>query len=331
MGRWSRPLSYYQVVTGTFGGMLITGHNGPEGKTRPKQVFSPRGTALAFGNGGIPQVTNLHNRSCANQMIQRPIFFPGVHQPSDAGRLERCMISINRLERRVSDFEVHDWILDSGAFTRISTGRGHIPEEGYVRHIERWAACGNLLTAVSQDYMCEPFILRKAGQSVAEHQARTIARYQEIRHLLDPSIHLMPVLQGYEPEEYVQHIRQYGVLLQADEWVGVGSVCKRNASVHEIEWVLDAIRRERPDLRLHGFGLKITALRSHRVNQALFSCDSMAWSFSARREGRNGNDIAEAIQYTERVAGAPVQLNYWPNLLPLWERSNPGEPLPRQA
>jgi len=241
------------------------------------------------------------------------------------------MISINRLERRVSDFEVHDWILDSGAFTRISTGRGHIPAEVYARHIERWATCGTLLTAVSQDYMCEPFILRKTGQSVAEHQARTIARYRDIRNQLDPGIHLMPVLQGYKPAEYVDHIRQYGELIQADEWTGVGSVCKRNTSVHEIEWVLDAITRERPDLRLHGFGLKITALRSHRVNDALFSCDSMAWSFSARREGRDGNDIAEAIQYTERIAAAPIQLNYWPSVLPLWERSDASEPLHSQV
>ena len=264
-------------------------------------------------------------------MLQRPIFYPGVHQPSDAGRLERCMISINRLERRVSDFVVHDCILDSGAFTRISTGREHIPEKDYVRHIERWAMCGNLLTAVSQDYMCEPFILRKTGLSVAGHQAMTTARYRTIRELLTPSIHLMPVLQGYKPRDYVEHIRQYGVLLQPGEWVGVGSVCKRNASVHEIEWVLDAIRRERPDLRLHGFGLKMTALQSHRVNEALFSCDSMAWSFAARREGRNQNDIEEAIKYAERVASIPLQLNHWPSVLPLWERSDASEPLHSQV
>ena len=56
--------------------------------------------------------------------------------------------------------------------------------------------------------------------------------------------------------------------------------------------VLDAIYRERPDLRLHGFGVNTQSL--HLAQDYLYSADSMAWSFAARRQGRNGNSWREA-------------------------------------
>ena len=85
------------------------------------------------------------------------------------------MVSINALEGRKGDFKVNDWILDSGAFTRLSHGVGHMPVERYAEQILRWNRCGKMVAAVCQDYMCEPFVLAKTGLSVAEHQRRTPA------------------------------------------------------------------------------------------------------------------------------------------------------------
>src|SRR5215217_2374606 len=82
---------------------------------------------------------------------------------------------------------------------------------------------------------------------------------------------------------------------------GVGSVCKRNGKPDAIEAVLRAIKTERPDLRLHGFGLKLTALSNQCVRKNLESSDSMAWSFGAWKEGRDPNDYREAVAYCERV------------------------------
>lgn len=90
-------------------------------------------------------------------------------------------------------------------------------------------------------------------------------------------------------------------------WVGVGSVCKRNGDVSAIEAVLVAIRRARPDLRLHGFGLKTTALRSGLVRAVLHTADSMAWSFAARKNGRNANDWREAARFVSDIEGMPFQ------------------------
>lgn len=235
------------------------------------------------------------------------LFFVGLHQPSDAGKFERCMVSVNRLRQRKSDFAVGEWIMDSGAFTSVAKHGGYseTPAE-YAAQVNRWARCGTMLAAVSQDYMCEPFVLARTGRSIAEHQQMTVERYDEIKRHVDGA-YLMPVLQGYAPDDYVEHVRQYADRLRPGAWVGVGSVCKRNNDPRAIESVLLAIHRERPDLRLHGFGIKLTALGSGLVRHLLHSADSMAWSFAARMAGRDGNAASEARAFSNRVQNSPFQ------------------------
>ena len=234
-------------------------------------------------------------------------FYVGLHTPSHAARFPRSMVSLNRLRTRRADFRANRWILDSGAFTEVSRHRAHrTTPETYAESIRRWARCGTLETAVTQDWMCEPFILERTGLSVADHQRLTLEGYDRLRALAAPHL-IMPVLQGYRPVEYAAHVRAYGPRLALGAWVGVGSVCKRNAHVGEVEAVLLEIHAVRPDLRLHGFGLKTTALRSGLVRSLLWSSDSMAWSFAARYEGRNANHWSEAARYVTTVAEAPVR------------------------
>lgn len=228
-------------------------------------------------------------------------FFVGLHQPSDAKALDAAFISINRLKRRKSAFAVADWIMDSGAFTTIHTHGGYPePVDTYAAQIRRWKGNGNLLAAVAQDYMCEAHMLAKTGLTISDHQRLTIERYDALL-ACNTGVYILPVLQGYEPRDFISHIRQYGDRLTQGLWAGVGSVCKRNGTPAGIEQVLMAIKKERPDLRLHGFGLKITSLSSCLVRSLLHTADSMAWSFSARKQGRNGNDWREAQAFAERI------------------------------
>jgi len=210
------------------------------------------------------------------------------------------MISVNTLASRTRDFRVNEWILDSGAFSQISRyGRFVISPENYLEHIERWTKCGMLIAAVAQDWMCEPEILERTGLSIAEHQARTIESYLYLSERA--SVYVMPVLQGFAPSDYVEHLHQYGTFLLPDAWIGVGSVCKRNGNAGAIEDVLLAIKTERADLRLHGFGLKIQALENPTVRALLHSSDSMAWSFADRMEMGNGHDPRRALAYVGRI------------------------------
>ena len=157
-----------------------------------------------------------------------------------------------------------------------------------------------LQVAVSQDYMCEEWMLEKTGLTVEDHQRLTIERYDALLPLID--VYLMPVLQGYSIESYLSHIDQYGERLCLGAYVGLGSVCKRNTDIRQIEAIVTSIKKKRPDIYLHGFGLKTTALSSALVRDNLHSADSMAWSFAARYEGRDANDWREALALVKAIS-----------------------------
>lgn len=250
------------------------------------------------------------------------LFFPGVHHPHNAAKVRRAFISDNALRRRKGPFPVNQWIKDSGAFSIIDQHGGYPePPEAYAARIKRWSTNGELLAAVSQDYMCERHMLKRTRalpvalrmfrrgyidrvdwrEIVRIHQRWTIKRYDRLIRCDLGGVYLMPVLQGYDPQDYVDHLRMYGDRLAHGAWVGVGSVCKRNANPGAVAAVLFAIKQERPDLLLHGFGVKTTALGDGLVRELLTTADSMAWSFAARYEGRDGNDIGEAIRFAERI------------------------------
>lgn len=235
-------------------------------------------------------------------------FFVGLHHPYEAYRFPAAFISVNALGTRKRPFEANDWILDSGAFSTIFRhGRYLEPVQEYASKIRRWSRNGQLLAAVSQDYMCEASVLERTGLSVAEHQHLTIERYDRLLACDLAGVYLMPVLQGFAPSEYVDHLEQYGDRLARGAWVGVGSVCKRNATPVEVENVLRIIRSSRNDLRLHGFGLKITSLASELIRDALYSADSMAWSYAARKQGRDANSWLEAKLFVKEIETMPIQ------------------------
>jgi hypothetical protein len=227
-------------------------------------------------------------------------FFIGLHHPSDAWPFLRSMISVNAIRDRKGPFKVNDWIMDSGAFTEISTyGRWRTTPEEYAEQINRWMRNGNMLAAVSQDLMCAPFILGKSGLTVQAHQEVTIERYLRLTKLTDA--YVMPVLQGDSPETYAAHVSQYGSLIKRGQWVGVGSVCMYNGNPDRIEDVLLAIKAQRSDLCLHGFGLKVQALKRPTVRALLYSSDSMAWSYAGRKNGGSEHDPRLALTYAAKV------------------------------
>lgn len=238
-------------------------------------------------------------------------FYVGLHQPSDAQHFTRCCIHVQRLATRQKPLGCDDLLLDSQAFRVLEIHGDHqlTPLEYAVLAEQIATLCRNV-TVVTQDYMCEQYIFecreRLTGVrfAVADHQRLTIARYDALHyHATRRGLVVIPVLQGYTPAEYVDHIRQYGRRLSHGAWVGVGSVCKRNGDPSAIRDVLYSIRRARPDLLLHGFGIKTTSVAHPVVRQYLHSADSMAWSYAARRQGRNANDYHEAQAFARGIGG----------------------------
>lgn len=170
-------------------------------------------------------------------------------------------------------------MLDSGGFTELERyGEWTITNAAYVREVRRYQEeIGRLQWAPVCDWMCEPWILERTGKSVSEHQALTTRSYLQLQQA-EPEIPWVPVLQGWQRDDYLRHRDWYGKLgvdLERLPVVGLGSVCRRQ---HTKE--AEAIVRALQPLRLHGFGVKIDGLS--RFAHCLVSADSMAWSIGAR-------------------------------------------------
>jgi hypothetical protein len=122
-------------------------------------------------------------------------------------------------------------------------------------------------------------VLGRTGLSVAQHQARTVRSFLDLRDCA-PDLPVMPVLQGVSEDEYLHCAdlyNQHGVDLAACPVVCLGSVAHRQAS----GTVAAVIKRLWQDgIQLHPMGFKVTALPA--LSQMLASSDSMAWSHDAR-------------------------------------------------
>jgi hypothetical protein len=228
-------------------------------------------------------------------------FYVGIHQLPLAQHFDLCFISANILQGRKSDFKVKRWIMDSGAFSEISTyGEYRSDVATYAKLIERWAQCPTLEAAVAQDYMCEPFILKRTGLAVKDHQRMTVERYDRLlQH--NPPCYILPVIQGWLAHDYLRHLDQYGDRFKKGMYIGIGSVCKRNSTVQSVVSILSLVKNHRPDLRIHAFGLKTTALQNTNVRHLIHSADSMAWSFAARKAGRDANSWREAKSFEQKI------------------------------
>ncbi len=243
-------------------------------------------------------------------------FYLGTHKPHWLALVDfPLMVSHRTLaQRRTLPRARAPWALDSGGFTEIATyGHWTIPPQAYVEAVARYAAeIGQLDWAAPQDWMCEPFMVERTGLSVAEHQHRTIANYLTLR-VLAPAMPFVPVLQGYRLADYHRHADAYleaGVDLARERVVGLGSVCRRQATGEIAHLVATLADR---GIRLHGFGVKTSGLG--RYAHDLRSADSMAWSLDARRArplpGCPHRSCANCIAYATRwraamLAGLPT-------------------------
>ncbi|GII25343.1 deazapurine DNA modification protein DpdA family protein [Planosporangium mesophilum] len=215
------------------------------------------------------------------------LFYLGTHQP---GWLAAATVPLFVSDRRLRGYRhlpraSAAWALDSGGFTELAThgswSHGPTPCQ-YVARIRRYRdEIGRLTWAAPQDWMCEPWIVAKTGLSVAEHQRRTVANYQQL-HDLAPDLPIVPVLQGWTVADYLRCADRYisaGVDLTAAPLVGLGTVCRRQSTA-DAGRIIGALHAA-GIRRLHGFGFKVLGLR--RYSHLLASADSMAWSVEARR------------------------------------------------
>lgn len=253
------------------------------------------------------------------------IFYLGTHVTNWLWKYDVPMFVSRRtlFKRRSFGRAINHWVLDSGGFSELSMyGKWETPAPQYVKEVRTFnQEIGNMDWAAIQDWMCEPFMIKKTGLSVLEHQKRTIDSYKQLLDLA-PEINWTPVLQGYTLDEYEAHLDMYsqsGIELNRMPVVALGSICRRQ---HTKDAEIIIRRLTSYGLRIHGLGFKMLGLA--KVSDVLYSADSLAWSFAARRKGiplpghthKNcANCIDYALLWREKVLekirtskSVPVQL-----------------------
>jgi len=223
-------------------------------------------------------------------------FYLGTHQPHWLGTAGfPLFVSHRRLrERRSLPQAAAPWALDSGGFTALSgDGQWDMTPHQYVSAVERYTTeIGDLEWAAPMDWMCEPAVRAKTGKTVAEHQELTVDNYLRLRDMA-PHLPFAPVLQGWDLDDYRRCADLYaarGVDLAREHLVGIGSVCRRQATA-QIAGIVGSLADS--GIRLHGFGVKTKGLAIYGAD--LVSADSMSWSFDGRRtegcgRGRHKNE-----------------------------------------
>lgn len=171
-----------------------------------------------------------------------------------AGTTVPLFVSDYRLRRRKTlPRAAGPWALDSGAFSILERGSAFDAPAVYATRVRRYQEeIGRLDWVAPQDWMCEPWIIRKTGLTVEEHQRRTVHNFLSLRDLLGDLV--IPVVQGWRvPGDYLRCVDLYdqaGVDLTGGRLVGLGSVCRRQATG---QIALCASTLAARGLRLHGF------------------------------------------------------------------------------
>ncbi|MEU2585617.1 hypothetical protein ABZ612_22190 [Streptomyces avermitilis] len=254
-------------------------------------------------------------------------FFLGTHQPQWLGTANvPLFVSYRRLAaRRTLPRAIAPWALDSGGFTELSMyGTWRTTASTYVAAVRRFRdEIGRMAWAAPMDWMCEPWITSLTGLTVSEHQRRTIDNFLHLRGAA-PDLPIIPVLQGWELDDYLACADAYeraGVDLAAEPVVGLGSVCRRQAT-GEAAAIVTTLAAQ--GLRLHGFGFKTLGLRS--CGHSLASADSLAWSYDARRKpplpGHSHKNCANCQPYALNWRTRTL------NSLPPWHQPPLGDDTP---
>lgn len=211
-------------------------------------------------------------------------FFLGTHEVSWLARAGfPLFVSHRRLrDRKKLPVAIAPWAVDSGGFSALDgCGEWDMTEATYVSAVRRYRdEAGSLAWAAPMDWMCEPRVRAKTGKTVTAHQELTVANYIRLRELA-PDLPFIPVLQGWTLDDYRRCADLYatsGVDLSGEPVVGLGSVCRRQAT-RQIGAIVATLADS--GLRLHGFGVKTKGLAVYGAD--LVSADSMSWSARGRR------------------------------------------------
>ena len=174
--------------------------------------------------------------------------------------------------------EFRSVMLDSGAFGCAFWDGGYTYNtDDYLRIVEKvmpeyW---------VTMDVPCEPNIMPHL--SVLERIKKTVENTEILSTA--PFSGFLPVIQGWEVEEYLHCIDLLEGAGQIKPIMGIGSICRRGKQ-EQILNIVRHISQRLPSIKFHAFGIKINTLNYNHgeILNYLDSLDTAAWQFNGKDE-----------------------------------------------
>jgi hypothetical protein len=199
-------------------------------------------------------------------------------------RLEESDVMINYATHNNYPWSsIDNLFIDSGGYSfMLGKGEYTTTNDEYLEYIDehnpdKWAL---------RDYPCEPEVLREHNRSVLDHQQMTIDRHRDLLNLYDDRSGICEpytVLQGWDTDDYINHIDSHIDAGTLTDNVAIGSVCRRNRE-NEIAEIITTVADSLPNRvkTLHAFGVKGSVLTHTRVQQCLSSADSLSYDFNSQ-------------------------------------------------
>jgi len=218
-------------------------------------------------------------------------------------QLEEPHVMLSYQTENNQPWNTEELFVDSGGYSLMLDTGTHPPADEYLDYVAQADADYYAL----QDFPNEPEILEEYGRSILQHREFTreySASVLAAHH--DRGLDATPVsvLQGWETDDYLQAIDRYDDAGVLTEYVGLGSVCRRNAEAD----IKDVVRTVDNALsgkhRIHAFGVKSNILDDQEMVDRLASADSLAydWSYTKDVPGPRWHQVAyNYLQFKRRL------------------------------
>lgn len=203
--------------------------------------------------------------------------------------VNKCAKYIGRLNwAAAQDWMCEPFVIEGAVVKKNPKSRPSIDYKKWVRWVESLPK--KMFKVLEKTYVeaksiaknfgknCVGLVFHGTGLSIRKHQLRTVKNFIELWKAC--KVPIIPIIQGYSIEDYhycINLYELYGVDLRKFPVVGVGSICRRQASSEAAE-IIESIYKK--GINIHGFGLKKGAL--DEILHMLVSADSMAWSVHGR-------------------------------------------------
>lgn len=196
------------------------------------------------------------------------------------------------------------WFVDSGGAPETIKANGGHPEpiEDYIEYLSdppiKYRDDPEEVEIdyfALRDWPCEPEVREALDLSLDDLLDLTVRdslRTLEMAEAAGIEAEPVAVLQGWEPEDYLECLDRFAEVGLLTDHIGIGSICRR-APVDEIVEVAAKIKQALPDrCTLHGFGVKKNVFEDDSALYSFDTADSTAWENTIYYDATSNRDSA---------------------------------------